>query len=106
MEYFGIISFVFMMCMLGLPSKLKALERRVRCMEKQQRRERGDSEMSKLIAGLVGQDCLLELESEPDVRGHILEVDDDWIKYSYKDKKGAEVVKIIRIDAVESVQLL
>lgn len=36
----------------------------------------------------------------------VLEVDEQWIKISYQDKKKGEVTKIVRIERVEGIELL
>ncbi len=37
---------------------------------------------------------------------NVIDVDDEWIKISYSDKKKVEKTKIIRIDTIESIELI
>lgn len=36
---------------------------------------------------------------------NVLDVDDEWIKISYTEKKGNTKIKIMRIDAIDGVEV-
>ena len=36
----------------------------------------------------------------------VLDVDDEWVKIRYTDKKGKQIVKIVRIESIDEVELL
>lgn len=67
--------------------------------------------MSKLIESLVGSTCDLQVEDGQQISGttsynaNVLDVDDEWVKFSYTDKKGMVKIKMIRIDQIIQVNL-
>ncbi|BBF43512.1 hypothetical protein lbkm_2200 [Lachnospiraceae bacterium KM106-2] len=68
--------------------------------------------MSKIIEKLVGRECKLVIDAEKNileddqVDATILEVDEEWVRFTYLDKKKNIKTKIIRIDAIESIEEL
>lgn len=108
MEWIGWLSFAMILCYAAYPSKTRKLESKVK---KLQREQRGVSEMSKIISALVGQDCKLKTEDNAFLFGSeemvctVLDADDEWIKLTYCDKKNVRKTKILRVDAIESVEL-
>lgn len=105
MEWIGFISLAILLCYSAYPGKVNRLEAKVSKLEKKQR---GESEMSRIIAELVGKRCKLV---EEDTIGEakvctVLDVDEEWVKYSYGDKKKGPQTKIIRIDHIKSVDLV
>lgn len=108
MEYFGLVAFVLVMAYSSYPSKVKKLEKKLIAIK---RNGKGENTMSKLISDLKGSKCLIECEEvffsdSTSVECDVIDCDDEWIKVRYKDKKGTEKVKIIRIENIESIELL
>ncbi len=67
--------------------------------------KKGATDMSKIINNLVGKKCrlgILGIDGEVTV----LDVDEEWIKYEYTDKKGNKCVKIQRIEDISEIALL
>ena len=68
--------------------------------------------MSKLINELIGQECLIKSEEalfdmgNIQMKCYIIDVDDEWIKIRFTDKKKIEKTKIIRIDSIENIELI
>lgn len=64
--------------------------------------------MSKLISELIGQRCKITNEdgSQNAWVYTILDVDDEWVKAQYANKKGVSNTVLIRIDAIKKVDLI
>ena len=75
--------------------KIRRLKRRLKNYEK-------GAEMSKIIDGLVGKRCRMGVYGEVKV----IEADDEWIKFEYRDKRGNQAVKVLRIDELTEIDLL
>lgn len=109
MEWIGLICLAIVLCYSAYPGKVNKLERKVKKLEK--KREGGIS-MSKIISELVGKECkitteaALALSGSVEVLAKILDVDDEWIKFTYTDKKGNVKTKILRIESIDSVELI
>ena len=109
MEYFGVFAFVLAIGCLTLPGKIKKLEAKVKSLEKQRN---GAGAMSKLMEQLIGKECILISENGLAIAGkaefpcEILDCDDEWVKIRLVNKKGQKTVKMMRLDDIESVQLL
>ncbi len=105
MEYFGLIAFVLVMAYSGYAVRVRRLESAVK---KLKRIQKGESEMSKLINSLIGQECKLTLTDEfsSALTCRVEEADDDWLRVRYPDKKGGSTVRLIRIENVKGVELL
>lgn len=71
---------------------------------------KGGKYMSKICNELVGKKCYLSKFGEIVVGSMpvctILEVDEQFIKVSTKDKKNKEKISIIRIDDISSIELV
>ena len=99
-------------------AKLSELEKKVKKYEKMlkvqklKKVKKGEMDMSKIIGELVGKKCKLKiirdvyLEDYDKLECDILEVDEEWIKFTYTNKKKEVKTRIIRIDAVEHVDVL
>ncbi|MBQ4531553.1 MAG: hypothetical protein IJA36_13245 [Lachnospiraceae bacterium] len=67
--------------------------------------------MSKIISELIGKKCVitttdtLQFVGDTKVKCNVLDVDDEWIKISYTEKKGNTKIKIMRIDAIDGVEV-
>lgn len=107
MEWAGWIALMILLFYSSYPKRVKRLERKVKKWRKQQ----GGSTMSKIIHDLIGKRCKIQTEEgllagNGDFVCTVLEVDDEWIKYTYTEKKGNIKTKILRIDAIEKVELI
>ncbi len=105
MEYFGLIAFVLVMAYSGYGARVRRLESAVK---KLKRIQKGESEMSKLINSLVGQECKLTLADDfsSAVTGRVEDVDDDWLRVRCTDKKGRVTVRLISVGNIKGVELL
>ena len=103
MEYLGVLAFVIVLCYMSYPDKVKKLERKVKKLEKERCRE---SIMSKLIEELVGRDCKISSEKGINFVGKTeFDCDEEWLKISLKDKKNQEIVKMIRVEDVDEIEV-
>ena len=111
MEYMGTAAFIMACYLIGqsLPDKIKRLEAGVKRLE---RKQKGESNMSKLINELVGKECkiksddALSLVGSQEMQCVVLDTDDEWMKVQYTDKKKNRVTKLIRIENVDGVEIL
>ena len=109
MEWIGWISLIIILCYSSYPNKVKKLEKKVKILEKN---NKGDNNMSKIISSLVGEKCRIKsneafsFNGSLDVVANILDVDDEWIKISFVDKKGNSKVNVLRIESVDNIELI
>ena len=107
MEWFGIIALILLLYYSAYPGKVKRLETKVKRLEKKQR---GVAYMSKLINDLVGKQCIIRSEfifsfaGKTELSCKIIDADDEWIKICYTEKKDKQVVKLMRIENIESIE--
>lgn len=105
MEWLGLLALGILLCYSGYPGRVKALERKVKKLE---RKQQGGSDMSKIISDLVGKECKVILDSGiTQLNCTILDADDEWVKISYMENKKstAPKIKILRIEEIESVEM-
>ena len=106
MEWFGIVALLLLLCYSAYPGKVKRLETKVKRLEKKQR---GVAYMSKLINDLVGKQCIIRSEfifsfaGKTELSCKIIDADDEWIKICYTEKKDKQVVKLMRIENIDSI---
>ena len=73
---------------------------------------KGENYMSKLLSELINKKCILIcgedilVDNRMEVECTILDVDDEWIKFTFTDKKGFNKTQVNRIEAIESVQII
>ena len=111
MEYFGLIAFCIAMTTLGHTSRLNKLEAKIRKINNQ---KKGANIMSKMINELVDKQCKIVLSSgdveisfsDPAITCKVLDVDDEWMKIQFEDKKKNVITKIIRIDDIAQIDIL
>lgn len=109
MEYFGAFAFILILAYSSYPGKVKKLEAKIKNLE---RKLKGESTMSKLINDLVGRECRIksddawEMVGTDAVKCLVMDCDDEWMKVRYTDKKGNIIVKLLRIETVDEVELL
>ena len=107
MEWFGIVALLLLLCYSAYPGKVKRLETKVKRLEKKQR---GMAYMSKLINDLVGKQCIIRSEfifsfaGKTELSCKIIDADDEWIKICYTEKKDRQIVKLMRIENIESIE--
>ena len=53
---------------------------------------------------ICGEDILIDNKTE--IECTILDVDDEWIKFTFTDKKAVNKTQVSRIEAIESVQII
>lgn len=120
MEWIGWVAFI--VAIYG-SSKAGDLEKKVKKLEKMfkadkmkkdkkdKKDKKGESDMSKIIAELVGKKCYLKVsdgyfEDYDKFVCEILAVDEEWIKFTYMNKKLDVKTRIIRIEEIEHVDLV
>jgi len=107
MEFFGLIAFVLV---LANVSRFKKIERDINSLKGNRR---GKSDMTKLISDLKGQKCIITCEElnpfsgkKVSIECEICDVDNEWVKVSFTDKKGVPKTKIIRLESIYDMELL
>ena len=109
LEFFGLIAFIFMAMYAAYPSKIKKMEREIKNIK---RNLKGENSMSKILTDLINKKCRVISEDglviglTDKVECTILDVDDEWIKVSFIDKKVGEKSHILRIDSIKRVDLI
>ena len=68
--------------------------------------------MSQLIDDLVGEQCTIKSEAILNFAGktefylhEFLDADDEWMKICYTDKKNKQVTKLLRIEAIDEIEI-
>ena len=105
MEYCGIIALVLLLCYSAYPGKVKRLESKVKRLEKKQK---GDNYMSQLIVGeqcTIKSEAILNFAGKTELSCTILDADDEWMKICYTDKKNKQVTKLLRIEAIDEIEI-
>ncbi len=68
--------------------------------------------MSKLINDLIGKKCIIDCEviimsiGKTDIECEVIDVDDEWVKVAFKDKKGATKTNILRVENIKNIELV
>ena len=107
MEWFGIAALLLLLYYSSYLGKIKHLEMKVKQLEKKQR---GETYMSKLINSLVGKQCIIRSDSiisfvgKTELSCRIIDADDEWIKICHTEKKGKQVVKLMRIENIDAIE--
>lgn len=103
----GVAAFCIAACMLGLPGRVKKLERKIRQKEREEK-EKGEIIMSELLKQLEGTRCMIRLTSGVALPGEclVLAVDADWLKVRITSKKGVDTTKLIRTEDLAEVTCL
>lgn len=106
---FGVVAFV---CVMYLYGELNKLKKTVDRMKSRRKIEKGESkEMSRLIKELQGKWCMVESDDLDEEKVQICDVDEEWVKAMYiekatKQEPEREKYVLIRIDSIESVEIL
>jgi len=109
LEYFGVIAFILVLSQIGYSSKIKKLESEIKNLK---RKIKGEDELSKLLKDLIGQKCLINCDGaviftgKTEIECEVLDVDDEWVKITFKDKKGVTKTNIIRIESIDNIEII
>lgn len=109
LEYFGLIAFVLVISQMGYPSKIKKLEGELKRLK---RKIKGEEALSKLLKDLIGVKCIISCEGalvfigKSEMECEVLDVDDEWVKITYKDKKDVTKTNIIRIESIDNIEII
>jgi len=104
MEFFGLITFLFVLFNSGLPKKVKKLKKDVTKIKKL---IKGESKMSEILKELEGKRCKIIAEGSFNgtIDCEVINVDDEWMKISQILRKEQRKIKIIRIDNIIDVSI-
>lgn len=109
MEWAGFIALVILLCCSSYPGKVKRLEAKVKRLE---RKQRGENDMSKLINELVNTECKiksdddLQLVGSTEIKCLVLDTDDEWMKIRFTDKKNNQIIKLLRIENIDEIEIV
>lgn len=109
LEFFGLLAFIFMAIYAAYPGKIKKMESEIK---KIKRNLKGENSMSKILSDLISKNCKLICEDglaiglTDKVECTILDVDDEWIKVCFVDKKVGKKTHILRVDSIKRVDLI
>ncbi len=109
MEWLGFVAIVIICCYSSYPSKIKKIESKIKKLE---RNMRGELSMSKILSEIINKKCILISDEailiapKREIECTILDVDDEWIKFTFADKKGLIKTHIFRIESIERVELI
>jgi hypothetical protein len=68
--------------------------------------------MSKMIEELTSKKCKITsqrgifLTGKPEFECHVIDCDGEWIKISLKNKHNNEIIKLLRVEDIEEVQII
>lgn len=104
---FGLIAFVLVMCYMGLPSDILKLKKEIKKLKGSLNIiNKGETSMSKMLQELEGQKCKIIFTNGINIECVILNVDEEWLKIAFKNKKGQNIIKINRIENVSGVEIM
>ncbi len=109
LEYFGLIAFVLVLSQMGYSSKIKKLEGELKRLK---RKIKGEEALSKLLKDLIGVKCIIDCDGavvftgKSEMECEVLDVDDEWVKITYKDKKEVTKTNIIRIESIDNIEII
>lgn len=115
MEYLGLlglVAFIYVMKLNDVPEEISGLKRKTKKLEKTVfgigNKEAKD--MSRLIEELKGKWCNVDSDELMEEKVQICDVDEEWVKVMYKEPGrkdgGKEKIKIIRVDSIDSIELI
>ncbi len=109
LEYFGLIAFVLVLSQIGYSSKIKKIEGELKNLK---RKIKGEDALSKLLKDLIGVKCIIDCDGavvftgKSEMECEVLDVDDEWVKITYKDKKDVTKTNIIRIESIDNIEII
>lgn len=109
MEWVGFLCLAILIWYSAYPRKVDKIEKKLKKMEKEREREgEGENKMSRIISELIGKNCMIDCEDDIpcDVVCNILDVDEEWVKCSYEDKKKGPQMQIIRVDSIKNIKMV
>ncbi len=90
----------------NIKDKFDALEKKIARIKNNRV---GESEMSNILKGLVGQKCKIDIKGNEFLgtvpECEVEDVDEVWVKVSIEDKKKGKKIKIVRIDDIYNIEL-
>ena len=81
--------------------KIKRLEKRLKVIE---RKEKGNTEMSRLLKEMIGRTPVIVGQLFGTDNWEVVDVDEEWVKLRRVDKKGKEKFKLQRIEDIQTIQ--
>ena len=81
--------------------KINRLEKRLKVIE---RKEKGNTDMSRLLKELIGRTPVIVGQLFGTDNWEVVDVDEDWVKLRRVDKKGKEKFKLQRIEDIQTIQ--
>ena len=81
--------------------KIKRLEKRLKVIE---RKEKGNTEMSRLLKELIGRTPVIVGQVFGTDNWEVVDVDEEWVKLRRVNKKGKEKFKLQRIEDIQTIQ--
>ena len=81
--------------------KIKRLEKRLKVIE---RKEKGNTEMSRLLKEMIGRTPVIVGQLFGTDNWEVVDVDEEWVKLRRVDKKGKEKFKLQRIEDIQTVE--
>ena len=81
--------------------KIKRLEKRLKVIE---RKEKGNTEMSRLLKELIGRTPVIVGQLFGTDNWEVVDVDEEWVKLRSVDKNGKEKFKLQRIEDIQAVE--
>lgn len=81
--------------------KIKRLEKRLKVIE---RKEKGNTEMSRLLQELIGKKPTIVGQVFGTSLWEVVDVDEEWVKLRHVDKNGKEKFKLQRIEDIQTVE--
>ena len=81
--------------------KIKRLEKRLKVIE---RKEKGNTDMSRLLKELIGRTPVIVGQLFGTDNWEVVDVDEEWVKLRRVDKKGKEKFKLQRIEDIQTIQ--
>lgn len=113
MEWHDWLVFIILIACASYPGRVQSLEKKVKKLERKDKNQNKEDEMSKIIQSLVGKKCNIHVEEEYesddlDVQEclkncQVVEADEDWIRVLGKSTNKQEIVYILRIDTIQSI---
>jgi len=105
MEYLGVFAFIMVLSYMGLPDKVKKLNKRVKILERKNIKKEVNR-MSEIISSLVGERCKLkDLSGIASYEGTILAVDEEWVKINVVKNKNESIV-VMRIEDIKEIKMI
>ena len=96
----GFVPLVFMFYLYHT-QRVKKLENKIKKFE---RKEKGKTEMSRLLKELVGRTPVIVGQLFGTDNWEVVDVDEEWVKLRRVDKKGKEKFKLQRIEDIQTIQ--